>query len=266
MSTAVSAPPSLLRDQVKRIAARGAQAMSRQASYDRAILVLSHMRAMTTALSNVLCTRDDVSGYGETHVPHTAGHALGQVIVNQALRRAWKLGATHLLDKLLHDHLDAAPGPGFYRAHAIFIVRSPRPAVASIVKLAAQGGMQRFASPEAAATYYARRLEALAGHWSRFPAAGRIGVTAESLVSRPDEELARIGAWLRLDPPLENRYVSHAASRHGGGGDPTASGRHTRIEPRSEAQDAGPVDGVDGQLSRRCLDAHAALIRHFEAG
>jgi hypothetical protein len=253
-----------LRDNVKRVAAIGAQAMFRQASYRRTILVLSHMRATTTALSNVLCSHADVSGYGETHVPHKHVHSLGQIIVNQARRGAFRPGSRRLLDKILHDNLDVAATEAFYQAQAIFMVRAPKPAVASIVNLARDSGMASFASPAQAAAYYASRVESLAEHWDRFSPSLRWGTTSEALLSRPDTELARIGVWLQLSTRLENQYVSHRASRHGGGGDPKVSGNHTRILAKEEPADLRPVADVPPDLSDRCLAAYSSLTARFD--
>ncbi|PSK82495.1 sulfotransferase family protein [Limimaricola soesokkakensis] len=253
-----------LRDGIKRIAARTA-AHAPQARYDSCLLMLSHMRATTTALSNVLCSHPRITGYGETHVPHGRAESLGQVVVNLALRRALSLRADLLYDKVLHDHLDAAADAPFFGARALFMLRAPAPAIRSIEALARRTDMHQYRSAEAAALYYAERVETLCGHWDRFPATRRFGVTSEALLRDPDATVARLGAWLRLEPPLTNSYVSHRATQKGGGGDPTRSASHTQIEPSDRPVESGPVAGVSAELASRCEAAHGALAERFMA-
>lgn len=252
-----------LRNMVKKGLATGVGAVSPQARYERTVLVLSHMRAATTALSNVLCTHPDVSGYGETHVSHQTAQALGQIIVNQALRKAWTPSAPYLFDKVLHDRLDSAAPASFYAARAIFMVRAPAPAIRSIQALASKTGMKEGSSPEAAAHYYINRVETLCRHWDAFPATHRFGMTSESLLSDPDGHVARLGAWLPLSVPLENRYESHKATQVGGGGDPTQSGKFTQIQARPSPMDDSPVEGVPSALSEQCHQAFAQLVGRF---
>ena len=251
------------RQSVKRVASEVASCLP-QARYQGAILVLSHMRSATTALSNVLCSHSDVSGYGETHVAHIRGSGIGQVLVNQVIRRAWKPRASHLFDKILHDRLDKTPTPDFYKARAIFIARAPRPSILSIQKLAETTAMKEYLGAEAAATYYEQRLQTLIAHWHRFPQTQRFGLTAEQLFDDPDGQIAKLADWIKLTPQLENQYVSHKATQVGGGGDPTQSAKFTRIEPRPAPPDLSPVMSVSADLSDRCLAAYQELTACFE--
>lgn len=252
------------RQSVKRVASQVASYFP-QARYDGAIFVLSHMRSATTALSNVLCSHHDVSGYGETHVPHTIHGGLGQVMVNQLVRRAWKPRASHLFDKVLHDRLDQDPIPEFYKARAIFIARAPRPTILSVQKLAQTTEMKEYLGAEAAASYYEQRLRTLAAHWSNFPSNQRFGLTAEQLFDDPDGQIARLAKWINLSPRIENQYVSHKATQIGGGGDPTQSAKFTKIEPRPAAPDLAPVEGVPSDLSDKCHAAYHDLLACFKS-
>ena len=201
--------------------------------YRNCLFVLAHMRCGSTALANILCSRPEVSGYGEAHVRHDGRGALGRLALNQMRRGGWKPRAAHLFDKILHSRHDEAAPPEFFEARAIFLVRRPGDAIRSIASLFA--GRDEYATPAAAAAYYIERLGALAALWHGFPPERRIGLTHEALLSDPDRALAAISARLGFAPPLENRYSSLAASRRGGGGDPLVSGRHARIEPALSA-------------------------------
>lgn len=259
--------PVTFKDTVKHAAASAA-AHAPQARYGRCLLMLSHMRAATTALSNVLCSHPDITGYGETHVPHGQRNSVGQVVVNLTLRRAFSLRAEMLFDKVLHDHLDAEADDPFYEARTLFMLRRPIPAIRSIEALAHRTDMYRYRNTDAAALYYAERLETLTRHWDRFPAERRFGLTSEALLADPDRHVARLGAWLGFDaPPLTNSYTSHRATQKGGGGDPTRSARHTRIEPKADTPESSEsLPALSRELEKRCVSAHAALAARFDGG
>lgn len=239
-------------------------AIAPQARYDRMILVLSHMRAATTALSSVLCSHPSVSGYGETHVTHDGGLAPARVLVNLALRRAYAPGAPLLFDKILHDRLDRDAPEAFFAARCIFMARHPGAAVASICKLAAKTGMTDVARPDDAARYYLARLHTLQAHWQNLPPENRFGLSAESLLADPEGMIDRLGTWLRLTPVLRNEYVSHAATQKGGGGDPTRSASLTRIEARRGAAPLLPPVGVEPDLAAACVAAYDSLLGRFQ--
>lgn len=199
--------------------------------YRHSLFILAHMRCGSTALSNILCSRPDVSGYGEAHIRYDGQSALGRLALNQMRRGGWKPQAGLLFDKILHSRYDGEAPPAFFEARAIFVVRRPAEAIRSIVNLYAKLGRDEYRTQEEAAAYYVERLTALEALWHRFPAPQRTGLTHEALLRDPDGALAAISSRIGIDPPLENRYVSLAASRRGGGGDPLQSGQHSRIEP-----------------------------------
>lgn len=204
---------------------------SRKFHFRNGIFILAHMRCGSTALSNILCSRDDVSGYGEAHIRYDGRAALGQLALNQRRRGGWSGSAAYLFDKILHNRHDSDVPPEFFDARAIFVIREPEPAIRSICKLFADLGRAEYQTHQLAAQYYAERLHMLAALWDRFAPEHRCGITHAALLGQPDAALAHISAQLNFYPPLENRYVSNAASRKGGGGDPMISGKHSKIEP-----------------------------------
>ncbi|MCJ2183524.1 sulfotransferase [Novosphingobium sp. 1949] len=236
-----------------------------QCSYANCLFVLAHMRCGSTALSNVICSRPDISGYGETHVRHDGPDAPGRLAVNGLRRGGWRVSAPYQFDKILHSRLDRTAPPAFYDARAIFVVRQPEATIPSIVRLFAKLGRNEYRTQAEAADYYIERVGALAAMWHRFPAERRIGLTHGALLADPDAQLARISRALAIDPPLENTYRSHAASRRGGGGDPYVSARHSRIEPSLEpvAANAPPLDlpPATADEARRVFEQVAALFQ-----
>lgn len=251
-----------MRNAVKSLAGQSMALINPQCRYDRSIFILAHMRCGSTALSNILCSRPDVSGYGEAHIRYDGQAALGRLVVNQALRGGWSPKATHLFDKLLHSRHDAAAPEAFFSARAIFVTRPPAAAIRSIRKLYASLDRSEYGTDVEAAQYYIERHHRLAALWDRFPADRRIGLTHADLMSDPEGTLARISGHLDLTPPLENRYDSPKASRKGGGGDPTTSGKYTSIKasPQDPSKDAGIALDIPPDMRRDAEEAHAALV------
>jgi hypothetical protein len=233
-----------------------------QCRYERALFIIGHMRCGSTALSNVLCSRDDVSGYGESHIRHWQPGALGWLVLKQWRRGQWKPRAGHLLDKILHSYFDVEAGPEFFTARAIFMVRSPAEAIPSIRKLYAAIGANQYRSDDEAASYYVSRLRTMLELWERFPPARRTGVSHDALTSDPDGELARIGRQLGLNPPLTNTYRRPRAIAEAGVGDPLSSHKFDRIVAATEATTVSEQQRLDltpertaevGSLYDRCL-------------
>ncbi|MCJ2178943.1 sulfotransferase family protein [Novosphingobium album (ex Hu et al. 2023)] len=234
--------------------------------YRNCLFLLAHMRCGSTALSNILCSRSDVSGYGEAHIRYDGQGTLGRLALNQMRRGGWKPQAGALFDKILHSRYDSRVPCEFFEARAIFVVRRPTDAIRSIVNLYTRLGRVEYRTQEEAAGYYVERLAALEALWHRFPARRRSGLTHEALLCDPDGTLAAISRRIGINPPLENHYVSLAASRHGGGGDPLQSGRHSRIESalsRAAGGD-GPLSGVSASLISEAYDRFQRLSTLFD--
>lgn len=193
------------------------------ARHDRCVYLIGHMRCGSTALANVLCAHPAISGYGESHIDHGAPAAPGRLVLNQIGAGRWKPAARLLFDKILHDHLDAGVPPAFFTGRAIFLTRAPAPSIASILALFASLESREYPDPASAAAYYTARLARLATLWDGFPPERRLAVRHETLLAETDATLARITAFLALDPPLGNAY--RGSPTRPGAGDPLAAGR-----------------------------------------
>ncbi|SHG86075.1 sulfotransferase family protein [Cognatishimia maritima] len=250
-----------MRRQAKQVVGSAAQHFVPLANYGSVVLILSHMRSVSTALTNVLSSHPEISGYGETHVGHRDHTGAGRLYVNLVRRVGRKPQANFLLDKVLHNRLDDAPMPDFYQARAIFLLRSPQPTIRSLVKMAWDTGVAEGATTTLAAHYYAGRLARLADHWDRFPATHRMALTSESLLSAPEEALARVGAFLNLSTPLENRYAANDQMGKEGVGDlgQSVSARAIISKPTSVMR--GPVEGVDPEVSKLCCSQHEQVLK-----
>ncbi len=67
-----------------------------QCRFETSLFLIGHMRCGSTALSAILCSRPDTSGYGEAHIAYTDRAALGVLALNQMRRGAWTGSATTL--------------------------------------------------------------------------------------------------------------------------------------------------------------------------
>lgn len=256
------------RTALKHTAGALAAATLPQCSWDRAVFLFGHMRCGSTALSNILCSRPEISGYGEAHVAYADRSALGRLAVNQRRRGAFRPASRHLFDKVLHSRYDAAPHPGLLRACALFLVRAPLPSILSIRTLFARLGSNEYPTDEAAAAYYEERLARLAHLWAAFPQHRRLGTSYEELTAGPDPFLARTSALLGLAPPLANHYTTPATVARGAG-DPLSShrfdsivggGRSSTLDPAARQPDLAP-DRLD-----HLQHCYEDLRRLFAAG
>lgn len=214
---------------IKQMAGRIVTRIAPQCCFHRAVFVLGHMRCGSTALSNILCSRPDISGYGEAHISYKDRSALGVLAINQLRRKAWRPRAQYLFDKVLHSRYDDDPVPEFFEARAIFLVREPFATICSIRKLFQAIGSAEYVTDSLAADYYEQRLAQLLVNWSQFPADHRIGLSFDQLTSDPDAALAAISSRLRLTPPLANRYDVSIKADKPGAGDPLSAHRFSSI-------------------------------------
>ncbi len=254
---------------VKRTVGQAIAAADPRCRFDRTVFVLGHMRCGSTALSNILCSRDDVAGYGEAHIAYRGQWSLGLLQANLRKRGGWTNGASILFDKILHDRYDRDAPRAFYESRAIFLIREPVPSIRSIRRLFKKLDSPEYASDLAAANYYQTRLESLAQHWDRFLHNKRIGLTHRDLTSDPEASLALISQALRLTPPLANHYATRTGTKQGSGaGDPLASHLFSSIvsaeHSNSMADDAHPLDLTPDHIE--ALDArYAELVSRFVA-
>lgn len=232
--------------------------------YENSVFILAHMRCGSTALSNIFCSRDDISGYGESHTDYSKRARLGRLQLKHLTRRAWKPGATSLFDKILHSAHDRGAPPEFFTAKAVFLARDPRVTIRSIRKLFENGPDPIYRTDEEAARYYIQRVTDLTRLWARFEAGRRIGLTHEELLADPEAQLARISDALGIRPRLANAYRSRAAIQRHGDGDPVDSIRFNRIERRlTAAETPEPLNLPDRMLAdaMAAYEGYVATIR-----
>lgn len=243
---------------MKVFAGRVVTSVAPQCSFDRCVFILGHMRCGSTITSNLLCSRPEISGYGETHVSYSDVSATGRLALNLAKRGVWQPGADFLFDKVLHTRLDRDPPAAFFQARAFFMTRQPDRAVPSIYNLFRKIGSSQYQTLGAAARYYTKRLEHLAVLWQRFPESGRMALDYDGLIADPDGEIGKISRFLGLMPPLENAYEANALTLTPGAGDPLASHQHQSIVKGGVAAETGHDSDVPDDARPAMEEARAS--------
>lgn len=256
-----------MKELLKSLTGKTVSSLSSQCDYQNLIFVFGHMRSGSTALTNVLCSHESISGYGEAHIRYHDRSGPGRLLVNQALRWAWSPSAKYLCDKILHNRYDPDIRSEYRSARAIFSVRHPSPTILSIVNLFHSIGKNEYPTLDDAALYYIERCERLCSLWDAFEVEQRIGIETEDLRSRPDETISRVSSFLDLNPVLRNSYDSKAASRKKGGGDPLESAKHNRIVQASSLHKYGDMSSLDigSDLAERAEAIHMEIVERFRA-
>lgn len=238
---------------IKRFAGAATALIVPKCKFDRAIFILGHMRCGSTALSHILCSHPEISGYGEAHIRYDGNAALGQLLINQFRRGAYRIEARHLFDKILHSRYDAAAGPGFFNARAIFMVREPVDTIYSIRRLFSTLGSSEYSTDAVAADYYVERVNSLLAIWEQFPSKRRIGLSYAQLTTEPEIKISSVSLMLDLIPPLTNHYTPPRNKLGHGAGDPLASHKYDKIvpatQPTASRKDCTPLELPERQLA-----------------
>lgn len=174
---------------------------------DRVVLVLGHMRSGSSLLHHLLVSHPLVLGRGERSKPYRSEADFDRLLVDVwAHRRRLPPPEATLCDQVNHGRLLPAEGLLLHpRVRKVFLVREPRPAVASLVHVL--GHLS--ASPLAQATdHYLSRLADLRRNAGQDPDRARqFFLTYESLTGPARQTvLAALSAFLGLDPPLQESY------------------------------------------------------------
>ncbi len=167
----------------------------------RRLVLLSHMRAGSSLLTQLIANNESVDGYGELHLTYTEQRHLwglnGKVIW---VRKMARPRSAIVVDKILHDHL-LSPDDlrRMNEVEAMFLVREPSGTLASLV---ASFGLQQ----EDALAYLVLRLRTLADFAESAPAGAAIALTYDEVIKRTVDSFSLIEQKLDLKTPLEDRY------------------------------------------------------------
>jgi len=245
------AVPGFVKEQIR--SALGAYYASLLAGGVRAeyeyIFILSHMRAGSSLLTEVLTSHTAICGYGETHIEYSKGADLRRLTwkVLATKRRFPGLGGErYILDKLLHNSLLRGRGSEVWRTgrvRPVFLVRDPASTIRSMYR--------SFGWKECAVrAYYPSRLNELSEILIAICGSLRpIVITYEELTSRPQRTLQALQWYLNVEEPFAETYPVGRQTGVKGVGDTSEmirSGRILKGEGRSDdVADVGATTWAD---------------------
>lgn len=185
------------------------------------LLILGHMRAGSSVLTNVIAASDEACGYGETFTTYRSPRSFRMMVARIRLAGflsgKLRLPERIAVDKALHDKLtpniDAIDHPD---ARFVFLIRDGVRSVESMI--------HEFEISEHEATeYYIQRLSWLSEIASRLRARNRafLLVTFEELTSSPDQTLDRVSRFMGLRRPLSPSFKAARGADRPGAGDPS---------------------------------------------
>lgn len=245
---------------IKRMAGTATALINPKCNFDRTVFILGHMRCGSTALSHILCSHPEISGYGEAHIRYDGNPALGLLVLNQLRRGAYRADAHKLFDKILHSRYDTDVDSAFFNARAIFMVREPVDTIHSIRRLFTTLGSSEYSTDTLAADYYEERISSLLGIWERFSPERRIGVSYAQLTAEPEVKITGISQMLGLSPPLTNHYMQPKHRLGHGAGDPLASHKYNKI-----VADTHSTTSVDDRTALELSDLRLAALANLYA-
>lgn len=214
---------------IKHLAGSATALVLPKCRFDRSIFIMGHMRCGSTALSNILCSHPQISGYGEAHIRYKSRSELGLLVLNQIKRKSYRNNSTYLFDKILHSRYDSEYFADFFESRAIFMIREPIKTIQSIQTLFSSIGSNEYSNDTLASDYYEERISSLITNWENFPPLHRIGISFEQLKTNPENNLVKISEMLGVSPPLTNSYQQPKNVLGHGAGDPLTSHKYNKI-------------------------------------
>lgn len=224
------------------------------------ILVVSHMRSFSSLLCHILGIHPKISGYSEAQQPYR-----GRIDLDRLARTIrGQIGdaplGRYVLDKILHNHLEIAPGVlARPDVRCLFLLREPRATMSSTLNMARSlGHVGPLADPARVAGYYAGRLDQIE-RYSVQPGLDAVFVDAGRLIDDTVAVLAGLSQWLGLGSGLVPEYRTFALTGLAGHGDTSATIRAVRVVHDADERRRGQVEIPlpDDALERASL-AYAA--------
>lgn len=232
------------------------------------IFVLSHMRSGSTLLCHLLCSSDEIVGFGETHNNYRRRSELAKLLL--AVRRHTGKNPVqyrYVLDKLVGSH-DAIHETVLSdrRVRFVFLVREPVASIASIVSMRREcynddpDHSIRFAT-----NYYEERIPQLIELAAKINAPERcLLLQHEQLLSKTVSVFQALQTFLQLSAPLREDYEITPTTGQLGIGDPSANiflGRIDRSLPRKDIALPAETRTRLEQCYLRCVKQLSEMIQ-----
>jgi hypothetical protein len=203
------------------------------------LFVLGHMRSGSSLLCHLLCSSEEILGYGETHQDYHRRSDLAKLMLSVRMQTGKNpLQYRYVLDKIVTCHHVVTPtlltDP---RTRYVFLIREPLPSIASIV------AMHRDLRDEpeeqllaGAVEHYTLRLTQLVELAQTIDDPDRcMLITHRQMLNDTDSVFSELESFLDLSAPLREDYDIMPTTGKPGIGDPSPnilSGKIDRSLPR----------------------------------
>jgi hypothetical protein len=231
------------------------------------LFVLSHMRSGSTLLCHVLCTSNEIIGFGEAHIQYQCRSDLAKLLVSVRIHTGKNpLQYRYVMDKLVgaHDVLSTSILADS-RTRYLFLVREPMASIGSIVAMR-RGYFNETLDQavEFATNYYAERLPQFVALAAKINDPHRCFlVTHSQLLAETTATYRALQGFLGLEAPLREEYEITPTSGKLGIGDPSSNIRLGKIDrslPRKET--ALPTELLNQMQNcyKHCVDELGKII------
>ena len=228
------------------------------------LFICGHMRSGSTLLHHLLISHPEIIGCGERQEKYASAEDFDQLRIEAHMRRLSFLRRyRYVSDQVNHNELFQSPDIlNEDSVRAIFLIRQPQPAVASMVAVLGRPGRARPITREMAVAHYRARLDTLSRYARQIERRTRaFTLTYDELVDDTLRTLGRLTAFLQLRSPLTDHYRTFDFT--GIRGDPSPAILARRIR-RGEPRPSPP--GLEATLLAELDEAYEScrqvLLRH----
>lgn len=227
------------------------------------LLLLGHMRSGSTLMLHLLMTNSEVAAIGERNATYASRRDLARLAMTARLKhRAPLRRLRYVVDQVNHNKF--TPNAQLLqqsRVRFLFLLRRPRPTIASILQLQRRYYPQVWSTARAI-EYYVERLQFLTRLAGELRDATRAAhIEYETLTAQPDQTLRALQAFLGLPQEFSKTYGIHAFTQTLG--DPGPRIISGRILPDAWSADVD-LDASESELERAVQaygECHHALGR-----
>jgi hypothetical protein len=189
------------------------------------LFILGHMRSGSTLLTHLLCSSDDIAGYGETHSNYRRRSDLAKLLVYVRSETATNpLKYRYILEKIVStQHAMCRDLLTDQRTRYVFLIREPRASIASIVAM--RGHFHPNETPQQvlafAIQHYIERLGQLLELAETIADRRRcLLVTHQQMLAETSTVFEALERFLQLRAPLREDYDITPNTGKPGVGDP----------------------------------------------
>jgi hypothetical protein len=225
------------------------------------LFILGHMRSGSTLLCHLLCSSDDIVGFGETHNNYRRRSDLAKLLMSVRVNTARNpLKYRYVLDKIVStQHSMSRAVLTDSRTRYVFLIREPLASLASIV------AMRRHFHPDNtprqivafATQHYTERLGQLLQFAETVDDPQRcLLVTHQQLLADTPTTFKAFESFLDLRAPLREEYDIMPTTGKPGIGDPFDNirlGKINRSLPKKQVDLSGPLRVQVEQCYETCI-------------